>query len=46
MYDMLRKQACDEHQENIVMDGDTMIDRRTGEVLHPEVNSTYWKNKF
>ena len=25
-------------------DGDTMIDKRTGEVLNPEVDSTYWKN--
>ena len=28
------------------MDGDTMIDRRTGEVLGDEVDSTYWKDKF
>ena len=28
------------------MDGDTMIDRRTGEVLSDEVDSTYWKDKF
>ena len=26
--------------------GDTMIDKRTGEVLGPEVDSTYWKDKF
>ena len=31
---------------NIVMDGDTMIDRRTGEVLNREVDSTYWKENF
>ena len=46
MYDTLRKLAWDELQKKIVMDGDTMIGRRTGEVLHPELNSTYWKNKF
>ena len=28
------------------MDGETMIDKRTGEVLNPEVDSTYWKDKF
>ena len=33
-------------KKNIVMDGDTMIDKRTGEVLGPEVYSTYWKDKF
>ena len=32
--------------ENIVMDGDTMIDKTTGEVLDPEFDSTYWKDKF
>ena len=30
----------------MVVDGDTMIDRRTGEVLGPEVDYTYWKDKF
>ena len=30
----------------IVMYGDTMINNRTGEVLDPEVDSTYWKDKF
>ena len=43
---MLRKLAWYGLQEYIVMDGDTMIDRRTGEVLGPEVDSTYWKSKF
>ena len=28
------------------MDGDTMIDKRTGEVLNPEVDSTHWKDYF
>ena len=32
--------------KNIVMDGVTMIDKRTGEVLHHEVDFTYWKDKF
>ena len=32
--------------KNIVMDGDTMTDERTGEVLDSEVDSTYWKDKF
>ena len=35
-----------ELQKNIVMDGDTMIDKRTSEVLDLEVDSTYWKDKF
>ena len=29
-----------------MMDGDTMIDKGTGEVLDPEVDSAYWKDKF
>ena len=41
MGDTLRKLACEELQKNIVTDGDTMIDKRTGEVLGPEVDSTY-----
>ena len=44
--DTVRKLACEGLQRNIVMDGDTMIDKRTGEVLNTEVDSTYWKNKF
>ena len=32
--------------KNILMDGDTMINERTGEVLNPEVDSTYCKGKF
>ena len=46
MEDTIRKLAWEGPQKNIVMDGDMMIDRRTGEVLNPEVNSTYWKDKF
>ena len=44
--DTMRKLAWEGLQRNIVMDGDTMIDKRTGEVLNTEVDSTYWKNKF
>ena len=46
MEDTMRKLAWEGLQKNIVMDGDTMIDNRTGEVLNPEVDSTYWKDKF
>ena len=44
--DMIRKLTCEGLQKNIVMDGDTMIDKRTGKVLDTEVDSTYWKDKF
>ena len=46
MKDTMRKRAWEGLQKIIVMDGDTMIDKRTGEVLNPEVDSTYWKDKF
>ena len=46
MDDTIRKLAWEGLQKNIVMDCDTMIDKRTGVVLDPEVNPTYWKNKF
>ena len=46
MDDAVRRLAWDELQKNIVVDGDTMIDRRTGEVLSPEANFTYWKTKI
>ena len=42
----MRKLAWKRLQINIVMDGDTMIDKRAGEVLDPEVDATYWKDKF
>ena len=42
----MRKLTWEGLQKNIMIDGDTMIDRRTGEVLGPEVDSTYWKDKF
>ena len=46
MDDTLRRLAWDKLQKNIVMDGEIIIDRRTGEVLCPEVDSTCSKNKF
>ena len=48
MDDTIRKLTWDGLQNNVVMDeeGDTMIDKRTGEVLDPEVDSTYWQEKF
>ena len=46
MEDMIRKLEWEALQKNIVKDGDTMIDKRTGEVLNPEVDPTYWKDKF
>ena len=46
MDDKLRKLGWDGLQKNIVMDGDTMIDRKTGEVLDSVVSFLSWKNKF
>ena len=46
MDDTMWKLAWDELQKNIVRDGDMMIDKRTGEMLDPEFDYTYWKNKF
>ena len=46
MDDTVRKLAWERLQRNIVMDRDTMINKRTGEVLDPAVDSAYWKNKF
>ena len=43
--DTLTKLAWEGLQKNIARDDDTMIDKRTGEVLD-EVDSTYWKEKF
>ena len=42
MDDTIRKLEWEGLQKNIVMDGDTMIDKRTGVVLGPEVDSTYY----
>ena len=46
MDDTVRKLAQEGLQRNIVMDGYTMIDKETGEVLGPEFDFTYWKDKF
>ena len=46
MDDIIMKLAWDELRKNIEMDGDIMIDRRTAEVLDPEVDYTRWKDKF
>ena len=46
MEDTMRKLAWEELQKSIMMDGDTMIDNRTGEILGPAADSTYWKDKF
>ena len=46
MEDTMRKFTWERLQKNIVVDDDTMIDKRTGDVLNPEVDSTYWKDKF
>ena len=41
MADTVRKLAWEGLQKNFVMDGDTMIDKRTCEVLDCEIDSTY-----
>ena len=46
MEDGVRKIAWEGLQKIIVMDGDMMIDKRTVEVSDPEVDFTYWKDKF
>ena len=46
MEDTMRKLAWEGLQKNMVMDGDTMSDKRTGEVLDPEADSTSWRKKF
>ena len=46
MDDMIRKLVLQGLQKKIVMNGDTMIDKGTDEALGPEVDSTYWKDKF
>ena len=38
MEDTMRKLAWKRLQKNIVMDGDMMIDKRTGDMLDPEVD--------
>ena len=46
MENTMRKLAWEGLQINIVIDGDTIINKRTGEVLKPEVDSTSWKESF
>ena len=46
MEDTMRKIARKGLQKDILVDGDTMIDKRTGEVLGLETNLAFWKNKF
>ena len=46
MDNTLKILASERLQKNIVWDDDTMIDKRTGKVLGPEVDFTYWKEKF
>ena len=46
MEDTVRKLARDGLQKNIMTDDDTMIDKRTGDLLDLEVDSTYCKDKF
>ena len=46
MNDTIRKLAWEGIQKNIVTDNETLIDKRTGKVLDPEVDYTYHKNKF
>ena len=46
MDDTIRKLAWEGLQKNIVFDDEAMIDKRTGKVLDPEVDSRYYKNKF
>ena len=41
MDDTIRKLPWDGIQKNIVMGSDMVIDKRTGEALGPEANSTY-----
>ena len=40
MDDTIRKLTWEGLQKNIIMKGDTMIDKRTGKVLSPEADST------
>ena len=46
MDDAVRKLAWEELQKNIAIDGNMMIDRRTGEVVGSEVDYTRWEDKF
>ena len=44
MEDTMKKLAWEGLQKNIVINGNTMIDKRIGEVLNSEVDSIYWKD--
>ena len=46
MDDTIKKLAWDGLQKNRAIDGNTIIDGRTSEVLDPEVDYMYWKDKF
>ena len=46
MENTMRKVTWEGLQRNIVIDGDRMIVKMTAELLNPEVNSTYSKEKF
>ena len=46
MDDVVRNLAKEWLQKNMVMDGDMMIDRKTGEVLDPGVDSAYERCQF
>ena len=46
MDDTIRKLAWEGLQKNIVFDDEAMIDKRTGKVLDPEVDSRYYKTSF
>ena len=46
MDNMTRKLAWKVLPKNMVMHDSMLIDKRTGEVLGPEIDFTYWKNKF
>ena len=46
MEDTMSKLVWEGLQKNTVIDDDTMIDKRTGEVLNPEADLTYWEYKF
>ena len=46
MDDTMKNLAWDGLQKNIVKDGDTMRNCRTGEVLGLEVDFAYWKKNF
>ena len=46
MEDTMGKLAWEGLQKNMVMDGDTMIEKQTIEVLNLEVDSMFWKDKF